>query len=73
MGELSVNDLVSLAEGNPGAINVLCEILRRAPEILTNDFKEKATQKKLVGSNLWSHYKNIAKFDVSTLINEILK
>lgn len=70
MTSLLVDEIVTLAEGNPGAITVFSEILRRAPEVLTKEFKEKAMKKKLTGSKLWVYYKN-SGYNVQRLINEI--
>lgn len=69
---LSVDEIVSLSQGNPGAITTLSEIFNLAPEVMTKEFAEKATQKELVGTKLWVYYKGPARFNAQKVIDEIL-
>ncbi len=52
--------LLTVSQGNPGAITVVNELLRKYPGEFV-DFTDKLVSLSLVGSDLWVKYKDCGK------------
>jgi len=68
--DMSTKDaIIALAEGNPGAITVLAQMVqdpRGAAAILHLDNLE------IYGSKIWVGYKDHCKEDITTFINKVI-
>jgi len=61
-----------LSGGNPGACNVLFELIENIDSVKLDDFFIKILNKDIVGSRLWYIYKNECNKNISELIDKDL-
>ena len=61
--DYAVEKLIRVGKGNPGAISVLTEMMRRAPEIVLH-----LETLNIVGSRIWMLYKDVCKEDIAKTI-----
>ena len=61
-----------LSGGNPGACNVLFELLENIDSKNLDDFFVKILNKEIVGSRLWYIYKNECNNNINELIDKDL-
>ena len=58
--------IVRICEGNPGALTVLCRMVKAAPNAITAELMLHALELAgITGSRLWQEYKDVHQFELT--------
>ena len=65
--------ITKMAEGNPGATRVLCDVVKHLPSHIVNVVFDQMEKHSITGCFIWVAYKDYAKEHFPTFINAVLE